>query len=229
MAAEVICADCGFRGIASLEMFRRLHLVFHDEHLNGVKLRRLEQFERVGSIDGLDVLLIRPDSTRFSRLRAERVSRRAIAEPLEEGGYDKPMFYAESVYQIVPEHAAHALILAREARGVGMLVFERRYRAARYHWESATHRYAIHDDSKAGPTWAFVHIWLLPSLRGKNIGLRLVKFATEGIPVAAESIAWLTPFTSRGFALVRRFSPESVWAAGHETPGEDTYALPFAR
>ncbi len=227
MAAQVMCTSCGYRGFESLSSFRRRHLIYHDEHFNGVRLRRLELFERVGSIGSADVLLVRPKSMRFARLRTERVARRAIEEPVFEGGYDKPTFYAENPYQIVPEHCSHALVVAQDCRGVGLLVFERRERRARYTWRENEAKYVLDIEHAAGPAWTVVHIWLLPSMRGNHIASQLLHLAFAGFGVSPDNAAWLSPFTPDGFRLLRRFAPEEFWAAGDEPPQSHVFPRPF--
>ena len=208
-------------------MYRRAHCVFHDEYLLGVRLRRLDAFKHVGMIDDANVLLVRPDSRRFARLRAERVSRRAIEEPVDAGGYDKPTFYAENEYSIVPEFASHALLLSRHGRGIGLLVMERRVPRGRYRWDANAERYALTSEETRGTTWAVVHVWLLPSARGRGFATRLVEMGLQGFAVEPGEEAWLTPFTEGGFSLFRRIAPAGFWAAGNEYPRGDSFPRPF--
>src|SRR5690242_16433095 len=120
---QVNCKECEFLGW-SLE--ERAHRVQHDEYLNGVKLRQIDRFEHVGVIGSHHVLLVRPDSDLFSRRRTERLARRAIREPVFEGGYDNPTFYADNRYYIVPELQTHALVVEHDNRGIALAVIERR-------------------------------------------------------------------------------------------------------
>jgi hypothetical protein len=227
MSAQIICDACGFRGLSHSPYFERRHVIYHDEHFNGVRLRRGDSFELVGRIDGAELYLVRPESPRFPRLRAERLSRRAIDEPVAEGGYDKPTFYAEDRYQIVPQHHTHALVLAQASRGVGLLVFERRERQARYDWEEAESHYVLAVGIPAGGAWTLVHIWLLPSLRQKGLATRMIKMVLSGLRTEPTAIVWQTPLTAAGFGLVRYFAPQFFWAAGDTPPQPDTFDRPF--
>jgi len=228
MPGQTTCPTCDYRYFESLAFSRRKHLIHHDEHRNGVRLRRLDLFERVGGIDGAQVLLVRPESARFVRHRTERVARRAIEEPPFEGDYDKPTFYAEDRYQIVPEHFAHALVLAQGSRGVGLTVLERRERCARYEWLAEQDEYRACEEPAAGPSWAVMHVWVHPSMRGQHVASRLLTMAFSGFRMTPEETAWLTPFTPGGFRLLRRFCPEFFLAAGHEPPQFDSFPRPFA-
>jgi len=92
--------------------------VLEDEATWGCRLRRVDLFETIGRIGELTALLVRPGSSAFSRRRAERVSRLAIREPSESGGFDSPTFYADDLYQHVPSLQTHALVGSLEGRGV---------------------------------------------------------------------------------------------------------------
>jgi hypothetical protein len=226
MCAQFVCEECGFRGLAG-PASARAHIIYHDEHIHGVRLRRLELFEQVAQVQSHEILLVRPESHRFARLRAERVSRRAIEEPIDSGGYDKPTFYAENPYRVVHELHSHALILARNSRGCGLLVIERRDRDAWYGWEPSADRYRLESTSSAGAAWSIVHIWLLPSLRGQHLATALLDLALKGFGIARQDIGWHPPFTPNGFLLLRRFAPESFWASGDVARQPDQFPHPF--
>jgi hypothetical protein len=55
---ELMCEECDFRGIPSWSVYRHGHVVHHDEHLNGVRLRRIDRFERVAQVRSTQVLLV---------------------------------------------------------------------------------------------------------------------------------------------------------------------------
>lgn len=224
---QLICEECGFRGIAGLSLFDRLHCVQHDEHGSGVRLRHLDRFEHVGAIRSFRILLVRPDSGLFARRRAERVSRRAIREPINEGGYDKPTFYAEDVYQIVPEMHSHALLLASDARGVGLVVIERRERSAWFRWSELDQGYRLDSEESGAPSWSVVHVWLLPTLRRRGLATELLEHAFRGFRVDPPAAGWLPPFTSRGFRLLRHFTPFGFWHSGYTPPAGDSFSRPF--
>lgn len=221
---QVVCEECGFRGSSLNE---RAHGVRHDEHLNGVRLRRLDRFERVGAIGAFQILLVRPDSDLFSRRRAERVSRRAIREPLFEGGYDKPTFYAENRYQIVPEMQSHALLAESRLRGVALVVIERRDRDAWFAWSDAEEKYVLASRQSAGVYWSLAHIWVLPAFRREGLATRLLEMAFRGFSMSPSTAGWLTPFSNGGYRLVRHFSPDGFWHAGGESAAVDSFARPF--
>jgi hypothetical protein len=195
VCAHFLCDQCGFRGTPGPPWLTRAHAVHHDEHYHGVRLRRPEVFDQVGQLGADPAFLIRPDSSRFARLRTERVSRRAIREPLFEGGYDRPTFCAEDRYQIVPELHTHALVVAHERRGVGLLVMERRERDAGYVWSEGEAAYIPETEQSGGGSWSIAHIWILPSLRGRHLASRLIAMALTGFGVSADDLGWVTPFT----------------------------------
>ena len=177
--AQLRCAECDFQGAGTF-IGERLHRVRHDEHRNGVRLRTLNRFESVGTLGSCQVLLVRPDSDIFARRRTERVARRAVREPIFEGGYDTPTYYADNVYQIVPEMHSHALLVANDRRGVGLAVIERRSREAWYDWCAPDGAYQMATQDGAGVSWAIVHVWILPACRCRGLATQLLEFAFRG-------------------------------------------------
>jgi GNAT superfamily N-acetyltransferase len=226
--AQLICNECDYRGIASWPHSVRIHQVHHDEHFHGVRLRRLDRFERISAIGSLRVFIVRPNSQIFARRRAERVSRRAISEPVGEGGYDKPTFYADDVYQIVPEMRTHAILIASELRGIGLVVVERRERDAWYEWSDQRERYELIDGSGVGGAWCIAHVWVLPTFRRQGIARRLLEITFDGFYQDPSESGWVTPFTAHGFALVRRFAPTGFWHAGYAARQPDASERPFS-
>jgi GNAT superfamily N-acetyltransferase len=225
--APIMCAKCGFRGFPGLLFLEREHKVYHDEHFFGVRLRQLDRFECVGKIGNHKIFLIRPDSDPFARRRAERVSRRAIQEEIGEGGYDKPTFYADNPYQIVPAMQSHALLATCETRGVALLVIERRPRAAWFGWSEVEQAYLRKRKKAGGTAWSVAHVWVLPKFRRAGLGSAIIQNAFQGFNVEANSVGWLTPFTKAGFSLVRHFAPAGFWAAGYMPDAHDRYDRPF--
>ena len=222
---QVGCKECDFWGWSLAE---RAHLVQHDEHLHGVRLRRTQRFEQVGVIGSYQVLLVRPDSDLFSRRRAERIARRAIREPVFEGGYDNPTFYAENPYYIVPEMQTHAMVAEYGRRGIALLVIERRDRDAWFRWSEQDKGYALASRASAGVSWSIAHVWLLPAFRGQGLATRLLEMAFRGFSLDPSDVGWLTPFTRGGFRLVRHFSPAGFWHAGREPTMVDAFERPFS-
>ena len=186
----------------------------HSEHVSGVGLGRIEKYEHVGALGAFRILLVRPDDDSFTRRRAERVSRRAIREPVREGGYDAPTFFADDPYSIVPELQSHAVLIADGSCGVGLAVFERRQREIWYEWSESAEVYQLTSTSGAGVAWSIVHVWLLGSLRGRGLGVELLRICFEGFATEPSSGGWYTPFSQNGGRLVRRFAPSGFWYAG---------------
>lgn len=224
------CATGGYRGFTGAVRYAREHRVHHDEQLHGVRLRRIAPFEQVGPIDGLSMLLVRPESRLFVRQRAERVARRANRERVGEGGYDGPAYWADDPYRIVPELHAHAVIVARDTQGVGLIVLERRVRDAWWPWEP-TRQGALDllaGQARAGmPTWAVAYVWLHPDGRGHAIARRALAHTWAGFHMAADEVAWVTPFTTRGQRLGRAMVPAGLWQAGDPPVGTDLWRRPF--
>lgn len=225
--ASTTCPECQTRYYPSIACDRRHHAVHHDEFRYGVRLRRLDRFEHVGRIDSLDVLLVRPDSDIFARRRAERVARRSIREPLGEGGYDSPTYFAEDPYQVVPSLAAHVLILAQGSRGIGILLSERRLTDARYDWSEAEKGYVRTEMADASMRWSIAHIWIMSSYRRRGLGQRLLEMALAGLGTDGTRALWVTPFSAGGHALVRKFAGLAFWHAGDPPPHETSYVPPF--
>jgi hypothetical protein len=139
-----------------------------------VRLRQLRLFETVGMVQGLKILLVRPSSPLFARNRAERMSRRSIREPVDDGGFDQPTYYARKSISTVQLHP-HAVLLGRDRFGVGIIVLERRpiiefYRCTKPSWELA-------GPIEHAVRWTVVHVWILPELRRQGIATNLVDIA----------------------------------------------------
>ncbi len=64
------CGVCGFRYMPAWSPSCREHVIRHHEWEHGVRLRRLEDFETVGEVEGLKALLVRPTSPLFLRRQA---------------------------------------------------------------------------------------------------------------------------------------------------------------
>jgi hypothetical protein len=132
----------------------------------------------------------------FQRRQAERVSRRSIREPLEDGGYDKPQYYAEPP-DAVPELHAHAVLLASGLYAIGILVLERRHVVERYRW-TARPRFEFVERLPDPVRWTVTHVWFLPSFRGRGLGAGLARLVAKGVGETLDSIGWLSPYTRHG-------------------------------
>jgi ribosomal protein S18 acetylase RimI-like enzyme len=205
------CGVCGFDYWPDLSRDRREHIIRHHEWEHGVRLRRLEEFEEVGEVEGLKAFLVRPTSPLFLRRQAERVSRRSIREPLFEGGYDKPQYYAERP-DSPPELHAHAVLLARGAYAVAMLVLIRRHVVERYRWTERPH-FELAEGLPDPVRWAIAHVWVLPDLRRRGLASGLVRLAAEGVGETPDSIGWLSPFTKAGRRLMARVTADGFHRA----------------
>lgn len=160
------CEVCHCDYSADWSAERRHHLIAHYEWFNGIRLRQPHAFEIVGEVQGLRVLLVRPSSPIFAKRRAERVSRRSIRESVNEGGYDKPTYFAEtsnSTFLLFP----HAVLIVRDGCGVGIVVIERRPIVQFYRWKESG-GWELARELANTVRWTIVHAWLLPaSLRGQ--------------------------------------------------------------
>jgi hypothetical protein len=189
----------------------RDHVIADEEWLRGTHLGRPEAFESVGGVQEFRALLVRPSSCLFARRRAERLARRAIREPLGDGGYDKPIYFAEGP-DSPPELHAHALLLARGKCAVGMLVLERRPMLEFYRWTIPPHFRLVR---RLADTirWTIAHVWLLPELRGRGTAACLVHLAVEGVRETPDTVGWLSPYTAAGFQLIARVTKEGFHRA----------------
>ncbi len=223
----VECGVCGFDYSPDWSPSRREHVIKHHEWEHGVRLRRIEDFEEVGEVGGLKALVVRPDSRLFLRRQAERVSRRSIREPVLEGGYDKPQYYAEPP-DAVPALHAHAVLLARGAHAVAILVLERRHVIERYRWTTRP-EFELVEALPDPVRWTIVHVWVMPALRGRGLGGGLVRLAIEGVGETPDSIGWLSPFTKDGYRLMAGVTSEGFHRAwGQELPPLEEVPPPFA-
>lgn len=221
------CGVCGFDYLPGWSSSRREHIIRHHEWEHGVRLRRLEDFEEVGQVEGLKALLVRPESPLFVRRQAERVSRRSIREPLSEGGYDKPQYYAD-VPDSPSELHAHALLLARGTDAVGILVLERRHVIERYRWTMRPD-FELEERLPDPVRWAVVHVWVLAGMRGRGLGGGLARLAVEGVGETPDTVGWLSPFTKNGYQLMARITGDGFHRAWNgELPPFEEVPPPFA-
>lgn len=222
----VACGVCGFDYSPDWSPSRREHVIRHHEWEHGVRLRRLDEFEEVGEVGGLRGLLVRPDSPLFLRRQAERVSRRSIREPVCEGGYDKPLYYAEPP-EAVPALHAHAVLLASGVYAVAILVLERRHVIERYRW-AARPAFELVEELPEPVRWTIVHIWVMPALRGRGLGRGLARLAVEGVGETPDTIGWLSPFTKGGYRLMAGVTNVGFHRAwGQEVPPLEEIPPPF--
>ena len=160
------CEICDFDYSEGWSASRRAHVIAHHEWEHGVCLRRLQVFEKVGQIQDCSVLLVRPSSPGFVKRRAERLSRRSIREPLDEGGFDKPLYFANgSPVELLP----HAMLLKHGRYGVGIAVLERRPVIEIYRWTARPTFELAHRLSET-VRWTIVHVWLLPAGTWSRVG-----------------------------------------------------------
>lgn len=221
------CEECGFDYTPEWSASRHAHIIAHYEWSHGVHLRQRQAFEHLGQVEGFRILLVRPSSSLFARRQAERVSRRSIREPAEEGGYDKPQYYAEGPSS-PPELFSHAVLLNRDTHGVGIVVIERRPIIQFYRWTMRPH-FELAFDLEHTVRWAIVHAWLLPELRGQGVATKLVSVAIQGVNETPDTIGWLSPFTVAGQRLVARLTVTGFHRAGHELPPRQDGVPPFRR
>jgi len=221
------CDVCGFDYTPGWSPSRREHVIRHHEWEDGVRLRRLGEFEDVGQVEGLRALLVRPTSPLFLRRQAERVSRRSIREPLMEGGYDKPTYYAEPP-DSTPALHAHAVLLAEGAHAVGVLVFERRHVYQRYRWTERP-KFELVEELPDPVRWTIVHAWVLPASRGRGLGSGLARLAIEGVGETPDTVGWLSPFTEGGYRLMARVTADGFCRAWQEVPPFEEVPPPFPR
>lgn len=196
-------------------------LIHADQSKFGVRLRRPDRMERVGRTSDLDVLLIRPSSSSFAKRRAEQVARLAMTEPLGEGGYGTPQYYAGDPYNIVPELHAHALLLCHQARGVGMLVCERRPVLGHLEWQRDLNNYGELVDEPSNVRWAVVHIWVMSQHRKKGAATGMIKILANGLHLKPSELAWMPPFSTGGKAMLRSFQFTRLLVATNRVPSED--------
>ena len=189
--------------------------------------RLLAVFTDVHAGEGLTAVLVRPESPVFLRRQAERVSRRSIREPLDEGGYDKPQYYAEPP-DSVPALYAHAVLLASGLSAIGILVLERRHVVERYRW-TVRPRFELAEKLPAPVRWSITHVWVLRAFRGRGLGGGLVRLAAEGVGETHDTIGWVSPFTRHGRRLMARVTSEGFHRAwGQELPPFEEIPRPFA-
>jgi ribosomal protein S18 acetylase RimI-like enzyme len=220
------CEVCGFEEWAELRWSSRRHLIAHDEFLHGVRVRASHSYEVVRSGVEYSILLVRPSSPLWQRMRAERVSRRSIREPLWEGGYDKPTYYAEPE----PEEMLlfpHTLLLCRGKRAVGILVLEARPIRSFLRWSGEVE--LVEETVSTGEIrWTVTHAWVLPTLRQRGFATALVHTAAAGVATNIGSLGWMPPFTTAGLRLVRRVAPDGAFVASHAIPNHlDGINAPF--
>jgi GNAT superfamily N-acetyltransferase len=171
----------------------------------------------MGEVDGSLLLLARPTSSSYARRRAERVARRAIREPLGDGKYDWPTYYAEGL-DSPPDLQAHAVLLHRGGYGVGIVVLERRPVVEYYKWLARQTFELAHRLDEGTVRWTMVHVWLLPSLRGKGIATALTRAVIAATGESADTIGWLSPFTNAGRRLVARVTASGFHRALCDLP-----------
>lgn len=204
-------------------------LVQADEASKGVRLRRTDRFELVSRVGSLEVLLVRPNSIAFTRRRAERVSRLSIREPIGDGGYGKPQFFADDPYQIVTALHAHALLLSDRARGIGIVVFERRSICGFVRWSDENSRYGDLIEQPGSTGWAVVHIWLMHAYRGRGLSAALLQVLVSGLQTSLLDLAWLPPFSRGGTRVLERLKSPCLWIADQQVPGGDNdFVSPFS-
>jgi hypothetical protein len=221
------CGECGFDYLPDWSRSVRAHVIAHEEWLRGTRLGRPEAFECVGAVQEFRALLVRPSSCLFARRRAERLARRAIREPLNEGCCDKPLYFAEGP-DSPPELHAHALLLARGKCAVGMLVLERRPVFEFYRW---TIRPQFEPVGRLADTirWTIVHVWLLPELRGHGTATGLVHLAVEGVRETPDTVGWLSPYTKAGLRLIARVTQKEFHrVVSSDLPPLTTVDPPFS-
>jgi hypothetical protein len=222
----VACGVCGFDYSPDWSPSRREHVIRHHEWEHGVRLRSLDEFEEVGEVEGLKALLVRPDSRLFLRRQAERASRRSIREDVFEGGYDKPLYYAQPP-DAVPALHAHAVLLASDVYAVAILVLERRHVIERYGWTTRP-EFELVEALPGLVRWTIVHVWVMPALRGRGLGGGLVRLAIEGVGETPDTIGWLSPFTKDGYRLMAGVTSEGFHRAwGQELPPLEEVPPPF--
>jgi hypothetical protein len=224
--AQIACPVCDERYFDDTSG-RRQHTVRHDEWLQGVRLRRVDRFERVGAAGTVDILLVRPSSPESIRLRAERVSRRAVREPLEEGGYDKPLYYANGV-DSPPELRAHVLLLASAGRCVGTLVLEVRPVDGYYVWGPDRSRVDLASVLNDEPRWSVVHVWVLASMRKRGLARVLIDSAVRGVGQPADTLGWMSPYSNAGFGLMKRVTVRGFHRAVTDLPMSNQLPSPFS-
>jgi hypothetical protein len=223
----VTCDDCGLVYSQQRSPSRRQHTLTHYEWIHGVRLRQPSDFEDIGEIHGLRALLVRPSSSLFLRRRAERVARRAIRGPVSEERYDRPQYFAQGSNS-PDELYAHAVLLARDMHGVGIVVLERRPIIEFYRWTTRP-KYELAYELTDTSRWSIVYAWLLPDLRGCAIATGLVRLAINGFNETPDTIGWLSPYTTRGFGLIARLTLSGFHRAQDELPQPYAVNHPFAK
>lgn len=216
---------CDFDFSEGWSASRHAHVIAHHEWEHGVRLRHTAQFELVGNAQEFDLLLVRPFSSKYARSRAERISRRSIREPVSEGGYDKPLYFAHcSPLVLLP----HAVLLVRAGYAVGIAVLERRPIMELYRWTNRPH-FELVQRIPNTVRWAIVHAWLLPSLRGRGVGTEFVRQTITGVRETPDTVGWLSPYTPAGLRLIARLTMIGFHRAVSDLPSWERVERPFDR
>jgi hypothetical protein len=155
------------------------------------------------------------------------VSRRSIREPIFEGGYDVPQYYADERFSPRVLNA-HALLVARESFGVGILVLERRPVIQHYRWTSRP-EFELLNSIDDLVRWSIAHIWLHPKVRGQGIADEMVRVAAQGVCETPDTIGWLSPITRRAFHLMARVTVDGFHRAVQDLPPSETVTRPFVQ
>lgn len=188
-----------------------MHALAHSRVACGVAFRTRDGFEEVGAAAGLRFFLVSPRSAPIQRQRAERLSRSAAKKPVDLGGYDLPPYFADNPYQTPAILAPHVLLAAHDRHLVAMTVFEWRALGQLYRWSATDGGYKQAEDHLAMDRWAVIHIWVIPSFRGRGLGRELVTRMADISATEPPSLGWMTPFTSGGFAILRSLSPDQFF------------------
>jgi GNAT superfamily N-acetyltransferase len=148
-------------------------------------------------------------------------------EPLDEGGHDKPLYFADAK-DSPPELHSHAILLSRDAFGVGIVVLERRPIVDFYKWNP---RRCVEFVGNLPETirWSVIHVWLLPQLRGRGVASELVRTAIEGVNEVPDTVGWLSPYTRKGRDLIARVTKLGFHRAVCDLPPPEVVERPFRR
>ncbi|NTU59689.1 MAG: hypothetical protein HGA98_01370 [Deltaproteobacteria bacterium] len=207
------CDVCRLRyDLKSPESVAR-HLRVHDALVNGFRYGAARSDRIVWAEGGLRIALVTGDSPVPQRRRAVSAFRVASRE----------MGYSGSGYakREPEEDEAHAFLLYRAGRMIGLFLLARRERWMEGAWNDEEPNGVAEvsgwraDRRERGetPLWSLDFMWIARKYRRQGYGRIVIGAAARTLGTTPEGLAWLPPFTPNGKAFIRHIQPVAFRAA----------------
>lgn len=154
-----------------------------------------------GTEGNLRVLVVKPSAPLWLRNQVQGIGRKANLET----GYDFGVYDPAQAWSL----NTHAFLGIVGEDVAGLVIVEKHSHVIRVTWDELEAGNGREWDRTDADQWTIGFAWTAPDFRRRGVARRITAVATQFLGMSVDDIAWYTPFTDSGKALVKTLCPIS--------------------